>query len=86
MPIKGIFWRILGILITFYAIIGFIIGSTIALFFNHEIFEYYKMWANGQYISIPYYYEIPLGILLLVICCALAYILVIYQRKNKKDE
>lgn len=73
-------------LITFYAIIGFIIGSTIALFFNHEIFEYYKMWANGQYISVPYYYEIPLGVLLLVICCALAYILVIYQRKSKKDE
>ena len=71
---------------TFYAIIGFIIGSTIALFFNHEIYEYYLMWSRGQYISVPYYIEIPIGVVLLVLAMAASYILVIYQRKAQKDE
>ncbi len=73
-------------LMTFYAIIGFIIGSTIALFFNHEIYEYYLMWSKGQYISVPYYVEIPIGVVLLVLAMAASYILVIYQRKAQKDE
>ncbi len=71
-------------LITFYSIIGFIIGSLIALFYNFEIVQHYEMWQRGEYISVPYYFEIPIGIGLLVIACALAYYLVILQRRNKE--
>ena len=50
---------------TFYAIIGFVVGSVIALFFNFEIYEYYLVWAKGSYIFMPLYIEIPVGIVLL---------------------
>ncbi len=68
-------------ILTFYAIIGFIIGSTIALFFNYEIYQYYLMWSKGLYISVPYYIEVPIGVVLLLIACALSYLLVRYKRK-----
>lgn len=50
--------------ITFYGIIGFIIGSTIALFCNFEIVSYYKIWAGGTYVFIPMWLEILLGLIL----------------------
>ena len=31
---------------TFFAIIGFISGSILVLFFNFDIFNYYRVWAN----------------------------------------
>ena len=52
--------------ITFYGIIGFIIGSTIALFCNYEIVDYYKIWASGSYVFMPMWLEILLGIILLI--------------------
>ena len=72
-------------LITFYAIIGFIIGSTAALFFNYEIYSYYVMWSNGLYKSVPYYIEVPIGVVLLLVGGCLSYLLVRYQRKAKKE-
>ncbi len=68
---------------TYYGIIGFIIGSTITLFFNHEIYTYYQDWANGIYRFMPMYLEIILGVLLLIIGVAVSYLLVRYQRKTK---
>ena len=32
------------------AIIGFVIGSTAALFFNYEIYAYYYAWAPSKYV------------------------------------
>ena len=52
--------------ITFYGIIGFIIGSTITLFCNYEIVDYYKIWASGSYVFMPMWLEIILGIILLI--------------------
>ena len=73
--------------ITFYAIIGFIIGSTIALFFNYDIYYgAYDLWAKGTYISIPMYIEIPIGIVLLIVGCILSYLLVRMKRKSTQDE
>jgi putative membrane protein len=66
---------------TFYAIIGFVIGSTIALFMNYEIYEYYKMWASGSYVYMPLYIEIPVGLILLSAGFAISYLLVRYKRK-----
>ena len=66
---------------TFYAIIGFVIGSTVALFMNYEIYEYYKVWASGSYVYMPLYIEIPIGIVLLSVGFAISYLLVRYKRK-----
>ncbi len=66
---------------TFYAIIGFVIGSTIALFVNYEIYEYYKIWANGAYVYVPMYVEIIIGVVLLIIGFIASYLLVRYKRK-----
>ena len=67
--------------LTFMAIIGFVVGSVFALFFNFEIYEYYMLWANGLNGYLKYYIEIPLGIALLIITLILSYQLVRYQRK-----
>lgn len=72
--------------ITFYAIIGFVIGSVPALFFNFEIYSYYQIWAAGRYIYMPLYIEIPLGVVLLIGTCLLSYWLVIYKRKQEAKE
>ena len=69
-------------LVTFYAIIGFVIGSTAALFFNYEIYAYYIAWAPSKYI-----WEIPVAIVLLIGGLIASYSLVRYSRKqsNKND-
>lgn len=71
--------------ITFYGIIGFIIGSTIALFYNYKIYSYYQVWMNGSYIKIPMEIEIPVGIVLLVVALVGSYLLVRYKRKIDKE-
>ena len=73
-------------LITFYAIIGFIIGSTIALFFNYSIYSYYVSWSIGGQGYLPYYIEVPIGVVLLIIACILSYLLVIYKRKAEQNK
>lgn len=72
--------------ITFYGIIGFIIGSTLALFFNYEIYSYYLIWASNSYVSMPLYIEIPIGVFLLILGIIASYLLVRYQRKQKNIE
>ena len=67
-------------LMTFYAIIGFVIGSTAALFFNYEIYAYYYAWAPSKYV-----YELPIAGVLLIGGCALSYLLVRYSRKHKEE-
>ena len=51
---------------TYYGIVGFILGSIVALFFNYEIYNYYKLWAMGGHGYLKMELEIPLGIILLV--------------------
>ena len=72
--------------VTFFAIIGFVIGSVVALFFNYEIYNYYLVWSSGQYIYMPLYIEIPVGIVLLIVTCILSYMLVRYKRKVDSRE
>lgn len=71
---------------TFYSIIGFVIGSVPALFFNFEIYAYYKKWASGGAGYTPMYIEIPIGIVLLIGFTVLSYLLVIYKRKIDAKE
>ena len=71
--------------ITFYAIIGFVIGSVAALFFNFEIYSYYQVWAAGTYIYMPLYIEIPLGVVLLVGAMIGSYMLVRLKRKKELE-
>ncbi len=73
--------------VTFYGIIGFVVGSLIALFYNNDIYSKgYKMWADNSYKGLPYYIEIPVGIGLLIIACVLSYLLVRYKRKQDQIE
>ena len=72
--------------VTFYAIIGFIIGSTLALFFNNDIYNYYLIWASGKYVSISMTAEIIIGITLLIIGAGISYLLVRYKRKIDQEK
>ena len=70
--------------VTFYAIIGFIIGSLVALYLNNSIWNYYKNWSIEGHL--PIWLEVTLGFVLLVIGIIGSYLLVRYSRKNKQIE
>ena len=71
--------------ITFYGIIGFIIGSTIALYCNYEIVNYYKMWAEGKQGYLPMWAEIVIGVVLLAIGVVSTYLIGYFSRKQPKQ-
>ena len=72
--------------ITFFAILGFVIGSIPALFCNYEIFynktDGYMVWASGGQGYLPYYIEVPIGVALLVLTMIGSYMLVRLKRKR----
>lgn len=70
---------------TMYAIIGFIIGSLVTLFINHDIFAYYMIWASGSFVVIPPYAEIISGISLMIIAIFVSYQFVKLQRRASKE-
>lgn len=75
---------------TYFAITGFVFGSILVIFFNMVIFNYYLVWA-GQTIEgynpiMGMEFEIPIGILLLIVCAILSYMLVRFSRKKPKEE
>ena len=76
--------------ITYFTIIGFILGSIVVLFFNYDIFNYYQVWGGKVIENInpimPIYIEIPVGLLILVGTMFLSYLLVKYNRKNTQNE
>ena len=72
--------------LTFYAILGFVIGSVGALFVNFETHNYYMTWASGTYFYMPLYIEIPIGIVLLIGALIGSYLLVRYKRKVELKE
>ena len=72
--------------ITFYGILGFVIGSIIALYINYEIWNYYLLWVNGGQGFLKKEIEIPLGIALFIICGVLSYLLVRYENKHASQE
>ena len=75
---------------TFFAIIGFISGSILVLFFNSNIVDYYRVWA-GEVIEdinpvLPMWAEMLIGFATLAICAFLSYRLVVAQRKRASLE
>ena len=72
-------WRIK----TFWGIIGFILGSTIALFFNHDMYAYYQVWAAGGQGYLPMWAEMIIAFVLLAGGIVLSYLLVRDNRKQK---
>ena len=78
---------------TFFAIIGFIIGSVAILFFNHEIVDYYKVWlniplANDSVITplLPFWAELIIGAVLIAGCGIGSYFLTKAESKKKVTE
>lgn len=75
--------------ITYFAIIGFILGSIVVLFFNFDIYSYYRVWAGATIENInpimPIYIEIPVGLLILGGTAFLSYLLVKSNRKNVEN-
>ena len=78
---------------TFFAIIGFISGSILVLFFNYDIFEYYCVWANYALPNpsvinqlLPMWLEIIIGVIVMAGCAFLSYLLIRAQRKRALEE
>ena len=71
---------------TFFTIIGFISGSVFVLFFNLEIFNYYRVWAGAQIENVeqimPMWLEMIVGFVVLAACAFASYQLVRAQRKK----
>lgn len=76
--------------LTYFVIIGFIVGSIFVLFFNYDIFNYYLVWGGKVIENInpvmPIYIEIPVGIIITLVSGFLSYLLVRYNRKNKNNQ
>lgn len=70
--------------ITFFAILGFVLGSIVALFYNYNINEYYQMWKMGGQGYLSMNNEIIVGVVLLVAATVLSYLLVRYFNKQQK--
>lgn len=74
-------------LTTMWGIIGFIIGSIAVLFFNSTIYAYYQKMAGNIPVGgvipwMPWYVEVPVGIVLLILFAALAYFSIRYFKKK----
>lgn len=73
---------------TFFAIIGFILGSVGVLFFNFDIFSYYRVWAGAVIEDInpllPWYVEVIIGLVLIAGCAFGSYKLVKAESKQKE--
>ena len=63
---------------TLYVVLGFLIGSLISIFFNSQMFGYYKA-------GMPLY-DIIIGPFTFVIGAFLSFLLVLHTRKLKKEE
>ena len=78
--------------VTYFAIIGFVLGSILVLFFNYDIFNYYLYWAGVIVEGVktnpimPIYIEIPVGLLLLGVSAFLSYLLVKHNRSKEVIE
>lgn len=75
---------------TYFTIIGFIIGSFVVLFLNHQIWQYYSVWGGEKIENINQLltpaYEIPLGIIFIALFAFFSYMIVRAQNniQNKK--
>ena len=70
--------------VTFYAIIGFILGSLVALYLNNSIWNYYQVWSLEGHL--PIWLEVVLAVILFAIGLVGSYLLVRYSRKHKQKE
>ena len=77
---------------TYFAIIGFIIGSFFVLFINYQIWQYYTVWGDtpveGINQLIKPAFEIPLGIIFIGLFGFFSYMIVRAQNniQAKKEE
>jgi len=75
---------------TFFAIIGFIVGSFFVLFFNYQIWQYYMVWGGSEISTInptiKQSMEIPVGILLIGIMAFFSYMIVRAQNNIKNSQ
>lgn len=61
-------------------IVGLSLGSIISMFFNGDVLAVYASWTNGVD-----WFELLLGVVLLVVGVVISYLLVRYQQKKEKE-
>ena len=72
---------------TYYAIIGFVVGSLVSLYINGDMMAYYTNWANPTFTTwMPMWAEMIVAAILLVAGTIASYMLVRYSRKHKESE
>lgn len=75
---------------TFFAIIGFILGSIVVLFFNYDIVNYYKVWMGTTIENInpvlPWWVEILIGLTLIAGCAFASFKLVKAENQNQEEK
>ncbi len=77
---------------TFFTIIGFVLGSIVILYFNYDIFNYYRVWIDptlGDTFNIhplmPFYIEMIVAFVALVGTAFLSNLLIKAQRKQQLE-
>ena len=76
--------------VTYFSIIGFIVGSFFVLFLNNQIWQYYSVWSGVKVDGINQMLspaiEIPLGIIFMCLFAFFSYMLVRAQRNLQNKE
>ena len=76
--------------VTYFAILGFILGSIFVLFFNYDIFNYYRVWAGASIPNInpmmSMYLEMIIGFVLLGGALVLSYFLSKHKQSTEQVE
>lgn len=70
----------------YYGILGFVLGSLVALYYNFDIVNYYSTWNDGVTSWLGPQIEIPVGAVLLIAGVVVSYLLVRYERKQNGEK
>lgn len=78
---------------TFFPIVGLSAGAILSIFFNPDIYQVYKIWAdpslkaNSDYASaLGMPIDLSLGIVLLIVGFGLSFALYLYQKKHDEQQ
>ena len=71
--------------IIYYLFVGLSFGSVLAMIFNSDMLEVYRMWASGGQFMLSMPVELILGIVLFIVGAGFAYSMVLYSRRKNAE-